>query len=163
MNRTLSTVGTALYKFIFAPVWIMGFGWGTYDMWVHPETVEFNGVKGAITRNDQWLFLAAFVLGTVMVLYFTLPLKRVILTSQGLKVSNYRDEILIPFTAIEAVEQSHWLRARAITVHLRTDTSFGQHITFMPATRTRLAFWRDDEIVAELRQLAHIDSQSDAT
>jgi hypothetical protein len=156
MDRTLSAAATSLLKFVFTPVWILGFGWGTYSLWAHPETVEFNGVVGAATRSDQWLFIFAFILGTAMVLYFAIPLKRVVLTSNGLKVSNYRDEALIPFSAIEGVHQSHWLRPRAVTVHLRSDMAFGGQFIFLPAARNRLLFWQDDEVVAELRHLANI-------
>jgi hypothetical protein len=156
MDRTISAPATPLLKFLLAPAWILGFGWGTYTLWVHPETVEFNGVKGGATRGDQWTFLVALVVGTVMLLYHTLPLKRAILTPTGLRVSNYREEVFIPFTDIQAVTQGRWLRARAVTVHLRTESALGDTITFMPSTRSRLAFWREDEIVAELRSLAHI-------
>ena len=125
-------------KFLLAPAWILGFGWGTYiPLGSTPETVEFNGVKGGATRGDQWTFLVALVVGTVMLLYHTLPLKRAILTPTGLRVSNYREEVFIPFTDIQAVTQSRWLRARAVTVHLRTESALGD--TDHPSCRQREA------------------------
>lgn len=154
MERTLSAGTTFLFKYLFPVVWIGGFGMGTLELWFHPEDVVFNGVRGAASRGDQWWFLAAWVVGSAFLLWMAFPLKRVRLTEQGLHVSNYRTEILIPFGAIARVEQNRWINVRPVTVHLRHDSPFGRRITFMPAGRRRFTFWREDEIVDELRHRA---------
>lgn len=154
MERTLSAGTTFLFKYLFPVVWIGGFGAGTLQLWLHPEDVVFNGVRGAASSGDQWMFLAAWVLGSAFILWMALPLKSVRLTDQGLRVSNYRREIAIPFGAIERVSQSRWINVRPVTVHLRHDSPFGRRVTFIPAGRRRFAFWREDEIVDELRHRA---------
>jgi hypothetical protein len=69
-------------------------------------------------------------------------------------VSNYVAETDIPFRAIERVSQRRWHHVRPVTVWLRTDSRFGDRITFVPAPPSRLTFWREDDIVADLRALA---------
>jgi hypothetical protein len=156
MDRTISAPATPFLKFLLPPVWILVFGWFTYGIWTHPETVVLNGVKGAATRADQWLFLFAFCVGTLIILYYVVPLKRVILTEAGLRISNYHEQILVPFDMIQRVSQSRWIGGRTITIVFRTDTRLGDAIRFAPSTQARLAFWRDDEIVTELRHLARL-------
>lgn len=162
MNRTLSAPSTPFLKFVLAPGWILGFGYGTYDLWMRPSEVVFNGVKGAATSGDQWVFLVAFFAGASLMLFTCIPLKRVILTPTGLRVSNYFTDISVGLSAIEDVRQHRWLGGRAITLALRSSTDLGDTIRFLPATRSRLAFWRDDELVDELRHLAGLPTSAHA-
>jgi hypothetical protein len=153
MKRTLSHPMTPLMKFILPLFWIAGFGYGTLMLWLHPRTVEFNGVRGGAPSGFPWLFLLAFAGGTFALISFALPLKRVVLTEQGLYVSNYRTEIVIPFNIIEAVRQRRLFGGGIIQLDLRRDLGLGTVVKFMPPAR-RLAFWKEDEIVAELRERA---------
>jgi hypothetical protein len=77
-----------------------------------------------------------------------------LLDERQLYVSNYVQEIDIPFSAIVDVRQNFWLNFRPITIFLRETTEFGDRVTFMPKQRIRLQFWRVDPIVTELNQLA---------
>ena len=154
MERTLSAPMTPIVKFIVPPIWMAGFGYGTYELWKNPADVVFNGIKGAATPTDQWLFLGAFLFGALMLTKYCVPLKRVVLTPDGLRVSNFHSDIFVPFPAIEQVSQGRWIGNRVVTVRLRADTGFGDQITFLPSTASRLAFWREDEVVLELRERA---------
>ena len=155
MPQLISTRPTALLKFVLPPFWIAAVGYAIWLLWVHPEVVLTEAGPGG-TRILQWVFLALFV-ASLMVLYaFVTPLRRVQLAPDGLLVSNYRQEIAVPFREIAAVHQ-HWLPTyRLITIDLKNDTPLGRRVVFMPATARRLAFWRsdywrEDDLVRELR------------
>jgi hypothetical protein len=140
-------------KFVFPALWIGVFGYGTLRLWLAPAEVVFNGVKGAATRHDQIVFLLMLVVGTVFIAWTCLPLKRVYLTERGFLVSNYLEEAEVPFGNVERITQNRWLNIRPVTLHLRRESEFGSRIVFLPAGIGRLAFWREDELVAELREL----------
>jgi hypothetical protein len=154
MDRTISASTTFLFKYIFTPLWVGGFGIGTFAILSDPQDVVFNGVRGAATPADQLLFFAFWILGSGFLLWLSVPLKRVRLRADGLSVSNYRREILIPFSAIERVTQNVLISGRHVTIHLRFETPFGRRITFMPAGLGKLVFWKEDDVVKELRQYA---------
>jgi hypothetical protein len=155
VERTLSAPSTPLLKFVLPPVWTALFGYGTFQLWINPAEVVYNGVKGGATPGTQWLFLGAFVVGVLYLAWWCLPLKRAVLAGESVRISNFRSEIVVPVATIERVSQS-WLLGRLITLRLRTDTPFGDRITFLPNTQRGLAFWREDELIRELRELAGI-------
>jgi hypothetical protein len=165
VQRTLSVPHTFLLKFVLPPLWIGGFGYGTWQLWLHPGDVLFDRETGAATPALQWLFLVLFAVGILVLLAFVVPLKRVRLEPDGLRVSNYFREITVPFSNIERVRQNWLPTYRLITLDLRTETPLGGRVIFMPAGPLRLAFWRagywrEDEMVAELRALAGIDQKT---
>jgi hypothetical protein len=149
-------------KFAFPALWVGLFGYGTLRLWIVPADVVFNGVKGAATRHDQILFLAMLALGTLFIAWTCFPLKQVNLTATGFRVSNYFSESVVPFQMVERITQNRWLNVRPITLHLRRPSDFGDRITFLPAGTRRFAFWREDELVAELRGLAGLPSNDDS-
>jgi hypothetical protein len=155
MPRTISSQSTPVLKFVLPPLCAVLFGVAAYALWSDGTGVAFRALRAAMPVLHQWLLLAvlAMLAGSV---FGTCPrLKRVQLTDAGLRVSNYFAETDIPFRAIERISQNRWHHVRPVTVWLRTDSIFGDRITFVPAPRPRLAFWREDEIVADLRALAH--------
>lgn len=159
MLRTLSIRSTPLLKFALAPMWIGAVGYAVWLLWTDPQAALGGREPGASMVALQW-FLLALIAASLLVLFaFVVPLKRVQLASDSLRVSNYVREITVPFGAIARVRQ-HWLPTfRLITLDLRGETPFGHRIIFMPAVPQRLAFWRqsywhEDEMVRELRALA---------
>jgi len=154
VERTLSSGFTFTLKFIFPVLWIGGFGYGTLQLFTHPGEVTYNGVRGGAPPDAKWLFLLMWVLGAATLGWLTARLKRVRIDNDGLLVSNYREEVRVPFAAVTKVTQNRWVNARPITVEFRHETPLGRRATFIPAGRGRFAFWREDEIVAELRRRA---------
>src|SRR5688572_29250854 len=153
MLRTLSIRPTPLLKFALPPLWIGGVGYAIWLLWVHPERV-LDAEPGAATLALQWFFLALFALSLFLLFAFVVPLKRVQLASDGLRVSNYMREITIPFSAIARVRQNWLPTFRLITLDLRTQTPLGRRVIFMPAVPQLMAFWRanywhEDELVRE--------------
>jgi len=154
MDRTISSSITFLFKYIFPVVWVSGFGFGALKLLFQPQDVIFNGVPGAATPADQLFVLVMWGFGSAFVLWVTVPLKRVCLKANGLSVSNYRREILIPFGAIERVSQNVLFSGRHVTIYFRYETPFGRRIKFIPAGFGKLAFWKEDDVVKELRRHA---------
>ena len=156
MVRLLSSRWTFFQKWVFPVVWIAGFGAGTLAIFRDPGGVTYNGVRGGAPPGVEWIFLAAWVAGTTLILWVSLPLKRVRLSDGALLVSNFLGpELRVPFGMIADVRQNRWINARPITVRLRADVpGLGARFTFLPPTRLRFAVWHEDPEVAELRQLA---------
>jgi hypothetical protein len=91
----------------------------------------------------------------VGILRFAIPLKRVELRDGRLYVSNYRREWEIAPNDILSVRQSRWVNSRPIRVQLRYDVEgLGSRFMFIPPSRARLKFWREDPQVEELRRFA---------
>ena len=160
MERTLSVRHTGVLKFVLPPVWIVFFGYGVWQVWSRPEDV-LDADAGLTTAVLKWIFVALFAASLGVLFAFVLPLKRVRLAPDGLRVSNYVREITVPFGAIARVRQSWLPTFRLVTLDLRTETPLGRRVIFMPAGAQRIAFWhseywREDHLVSELRTLAEL-------
>ena len=138
-ERTLSSAWTFWTKFLFPAIWIVGFGYVTL-LWSGggPQT--------------NFVFLVVWIVGTTSILWFYAGLKRVHMDERQLYVSNYIQEIQIPFSAITEVKQNRWINSRPITIYFWNATLFGDKVTFMP--KQRIQFWSVDPVVSELKQLA---------
>ena len=86
------------------------------------------------------------------------PLKEVWLGTDGLIVSNFRDQIDLPFDAIASVTQLTRGTHRHIIVNLREETIFGRRFTFLPLQPKACSPFSsvEDDIAIELR--ARIDA-----
>jgi hypothetical protein len=150
-SRNLSSAWTFVTKFVFPVVWISGFGSGALSLWLG----AFHGRNNELPPPEmRFVFLGVWIVGSVFILWFSASLKRVSVDERQLLVSNYLQEISIPFSAILDVGQNRWVNSRPVTIYLRKATGFGDRITFMPKRRISFAFWRADPVVDELKQLA---------
>ena len=150
-KRTLSSAWTFSAKFVFPAVWISGFGLGTILLWVG----GFHDRNNAMPPPQmKFMFLAVWTLGSTFILWASAALKRVRIDERQLYVSNYVQEICIPFNSIIEVKQNRWLNSRPITIYFRDATEFGDNATFIPKRRIFVQFWRVDPVVNELKQLA---------
>jgi hypothetical protein len=61
-------------------------------------------------------------------------IKRVRSDDTNIYVSNYRQELIIPYTDISAVRQNRFI-SRFATINLRDTSEFGNEIVFMPPLR----------------------------
>jgi hypothetical protein len=148
-ERTLSSAWTFWSKFVFPPVWILGFGAGTILLWLGSQNV---GINATPPPQTKFVFLGVWIAGAALILWVSAGLKRVRMDERQVYVSNYFREIHIPFGAIADVRQNRWLNSRPITIYFRDATEFGDKATFMP--KQRIQFWRIDPVVEELKQLA---------
>jgi len=147
IRRTISSVDTFVFKIIVPIIWIGGFSFTTFQLFSGSD--PFTDTPGSPTPFD---FLALTVVGAGF-LYWTRHFKRVDIDDTALHISNYRQEITVPFRDIEEVSENRWLGIHPVTVHFRRDTDFGTSIVFMPKTRW-FPFFSSHPIVSELRAAA---------
>lgn len=127
MREERIDAGTFLAKFVF-PLFFVG--------------VTFAGTIGlpllGVIRGEMPTLAHACIGLVVMtsgVPYFVLyhfPLKQVWLGEKGLRISNCRSQVLVPYAAVESINQMTWVNMRYVIVTLATDTIFGNRFTFVP-------------------------------
>jgi hypothetical protein len=106
-ERTLSSAWTFWMKFLVPAIWILAFGYVTF-LW-----------SGG-TPQTKFVFLVVWIVGTTSILWVYAGLKRVRVDERQLYVSNYIEEIHIPFSAITEVKQNRWINPR-----YRLQSTFG--------------------------------------
>jgi hypothetical protein len=150
-ERTISSDWTFSMKFVFPTIWISMIGMGTLLSF-------FGGLYG---RDNQappefikWQLLGILIAGTVFIWWSCARLKKVRISNDAIYVSNFRQEVRIPFDAIQEVTENRWINIHPITICFRKATPFGDRIVFMPTIR--LFGWQSHPILGELRQLAHL-------
>ena len=127
-RRELSSLQTVLFKFVFPALWVLVVGWDA---------------------KDDLTFLIIWAVGSTLILWLSVRLKRVEIESGNLYVSNYVREITIPLTDVEHVTEVGWINIQPVTIHLRRATDFGDKITFMPKARF-FGLWSSHPVVDEL-------------
>ena len=158
MQRTLSARSTPLLKFVLAPAWTALAAYVGWQLLFHPADIIAVSDTGVVAPATRWLLLVLLTASLAVLLAFVVPLKRVALTPDGLRISNYRREITVPFSAIARVRQNWLPTFRLVTVDLSSATPLGRRVIFMPAGAGRVAFWRaaywqQDPVVTELQSL----------
>ncbi|HEY8793906.1 MAG TPA: hypothetical protein VIM15_03100 [Gemmatimonadaceae bacterium] len=157
MTRTLSTRWTFFIKIFLPAIWIPGFAAGVIIAFQHPESVIYNGVRGAAPAGIGFQFLFAWIMGSAFMLFAGVRLKRVRVADGSLLVSNFVSEWRVPFSLISEVFQSRLLfDGKPIIIRLREDIGCGRTVTFLPLFRWRFRHWKQDPFVNELRQLAEL-------
>jgi hypothetical protein len=150
----LSSRWTYLVKYILGPLWMVLIG-----LVVGTVVFSLRDSRGAAGDPPPWfapwIFVGVGLVACVGILRFAIPLKRVELRDGRLYVSNYRREWEIAPNDILSVRQSRWVNSRPIRVQLRYDVEgLGSRFMFIPPSRARLKFWREDPQVEELRRFA---------
>jgi hypothetical protein len=146
--RNLSSGLTWLYKFAFPTVWICGFGAGTLALFLvsedarDPELLEL-----------RWLFLGGLLIGTAMIYWSLIRLKKVSLVGDEFVISNYRKEIRVKIRDVGKVTGSVLWNPELAWLHFRVTTDFGTSAQFMPPMRFSLNPFSRHPIVEELNLL----------
>jgi hypothetical protein len=149
--KTISSALTLYYK-VFPVLWGSGFGLGTMLLWLE----VFRGKDNELPPEGvKYIFTAVWVVVTPALWRLCAGLKRVRIDGTQLYVSNYLEEISIPFTNVADVTENRWINIHPITIHLKNTTLFGDKLTFMP--KSRFFGWTTDPAVRELKELARID------
>lgn len=145
--RQLSSSLTFVWKFIIPLLWLTGFGIAT--------VVVFRASEDA-SRPDgtwmHWLFLVAFIVGTVLIFWAVARIKRVSLKRDKLIISNFRTEIDVPLKYVSHFKGSILLSPELIWIKFKRRTDFGESIVFMPPIRFRSGFTRPP-MTAELNEM----------
>jgi len=141
MVERLSSLQTFFGKFIAPPIWIGVFG--------------FVVMKSRLDAKVWPLMFAAWIVGSGFIYWSCVRLKRVSIDDQFLYVSNYLQEIAVPFSFIGDVTQTPWMNNQTVTIHFKLTTEFGDNIVFLPSFRFS-PFIGPHPVVARLKQLAKI-------
>ena len=139
--KRLSSILTIVYKFIFPAAWLLGFGFGVLRM--------------LINNHPRGLFFAAItIVGCFVFLLLCFPLKMVWVGEDYLIVSNFFKKIKIPLHSIDTIRENKWINTKNVTIDLKTDTEFGQHIVFMPCLHFGDIFnlWSDSSTTKFLKE-----------
>jgi hypothetical protein len=157
MERDLSSRWTLIAKYVVPGIWISLVGASVVAAYQRSRAVVYTGRHGTARpfgANENLIF---WLLGSAFFLWFSLSIKRVRLSDGAILVSNHFNEWRVPFALIESVSQNRWLKHRPVTIRLRADVGCGTSVKFLPPHRWGLfRFWREDPVVAQLRELAGI-------
>lgn len=148
-RRRLSSLQTFIFKFLFPPLWIIGFGHGTVLMWQENPPVPDDW---SFPISPRWIFVIAWVFGSAMIGWMLLGLKRVATDGKQLWISNYLREIVVPLADVTEIKEWRWTEPRLVTLHLRLDHGMGETMRFMARVRMFL-FWRAHPDVTWLREV----------
>ena len=149
--KTISSRATLYFK-LLPVLWSSGFGLGTILLWVG----DFRGKNNELPPEGmKYIFTVAWAVGTTASWGLCAGLKRVRIDGTRLYVSNYLEEISIPFSDVVKVTEDRWVNIHPVTIHLKNATEFGDRIKFMP--KSRFFGWTSHPVVHELKNLAGID------
>jgi hypothetical protein len=144
-GRRLSSRLTFFYKVVLPAAWIGIFGAVTVTLFVAP-------VRGAgDVLTARWIMLAATAVGAVVFRLTCIPLKRVALGPSSFFVSNFREEIELPFAEVARISGSRFVNPPVIRLELRRPGRFGQRIVFAPPVR--LLGFGEHPLARELRDI----------
>ena len=102
----------------------------------------------------------AFVfVATVFIFWLSARIQRVGYAGRDLIVSNYLRQERIPFDNVEVAEPVWWYYRRMVRVRMRTHTSFGYVVYYIPKWAAIKCFWVAPE--KELQELLSTNPTSD--
>ena len=153
LDGTLSSSMTIFYKYVFLPIWSGGFGYGTFLLFEHPETVTFNRVRGGAPHGIEWLFLGAWVLGTGLLSLFALRLRSVRVSGDILYLGSFAREVEVHRRQVLRAELVPWLMPAVVRLMYITPEGLERTVWFMPRFRW-LSGQIDDNLVSNLNALA---------
>ena len=136
-KRVLSTWATLPVKWLFPLCWSLGWGAGTVELLLHPDTTPYNGVPGAAPPGFGLFMLLAWVVGTTFAAALGWGLKRVVLDGDVLVVSNYLRRVRVPLGDVEGVQRSRFPHNGGVEITLVHPTVLGRHVRFIAGGQYR--------------------------
>jgi hypothetical protein len=86
-------------------------------------------------------FIAFVLLASAFILWLSRRIQRVGYTERDLIVSNYSRQERIPFEQVQTAEPVWWYYRRMVRIQLRSRTSFGQVVYYIPKWAVFKCFW----------------------
>jgi hypothetical protein len=107
----------------------------------------------------RWEFLAAWLIGSAFLVWFSRRLRRVLVHGGVLTASNYFHTISVPVAAISRIRQSCLSNPQTISIYLDRETVLGRKIVFVPCGRARFCSRRPttealDQLIATSERVA---------
>ena len=132
-------------------------------LWLAAVVGAFSGIllkTGHFFIAPGFRPVIAFVfLATVFMFWLSARIQRVGYAGRDLIVSNYLRQERIPFDNVEAAEPVWWYYRRMVRVRMRTHTSFGYVVYYIPKWAAIKCFWVAPE--KELQELLSTNPTSD--
>lgn len=100
-RQSLSSIFTIIYKVIFPTIWLGGFGMGTIAILLSESRLD-------------WGYVFILLIGFPLFYFFGFPLKSVEIDERYLYVSNYIKTVGVPFSQIEEVTESPFIKIHPI-------------------------------------------------
>jgi hypothetical protein len=149
MIRTLSAPGTFAQRYVFLVLWFCILGGINILMWWGKL---FDPHGGPPSPEAKIVFLVIWLVPPLVAAWLTRSLKRVRMSDEGLLISDYRREILVPFSAIESISPHSKVEPfQPVEIRFRAPTEFGDGIQFVPRARYGFLPWPDPAL-SELRE-----------
>ena len=124
---------TPFSKFVLPVVVGGASGWLTIMSFRDPGPVVYPGLVAFL----RWLVVGVCVAGTLYSVQLAVRLRRVRIDQSGVLVSNYREEIHVPFAAIADVTyEIYGFRAVYVTLTFHETTPLGRRAVFVPPLGT---------------------------
>ena len=101
-----------------------------------------------------YIVIAIMIVILFVIFKYTFPLKEIWLGHDHIIVKNFSRRITVPLYSIVSVKENKWFNPHYVTIKLRSDTEFGQKITFIPDRRVGDAFQflKDSKVTKRLKQ-----------
>lgn len=152
MRDPLSSANTFFWKFVFPVVWIGAFVTGTAALFL--TDIDVRHEAGQVPPQDmKWMFLIATVVGSVLIYWGGVRLKRIAIDDHALYISNYLKEIVVPLQELERVSENRVINTHPVTLSFRRETEFGRRVVFIPKARF-FGFLSSHPVVDQLRTAA---------
>jgi len=150
MRKLISSQSTFFYKIIFTTMWIGMFSLGTLLMWFGVS--NGNGELDPEINESKWICLVVTIIGTIIIYWYCMRLKKVEVDEEGFHVSNYLKTITIPVHDLEDVSGSIFIVPELIWLKFKQTTEFGYKIVFIPPLRLFGGF-NEHPLVSQLKTL----------
>jgi hypothetical protein len=153
---------TGVYKYIFPLVWIGIFGWGTLQLFINPETVSFNNVRGGAPPGTEWLFLALWLMGSGALMWLSYRLAWLRVIDDTLHITRFGRETRIPPRLIRSVEELKNVQPHMIRIRFMDETGRDRIVWVMPEFRLRTGEAAAASLVTDLQSLVQASRVSAA-
>lgn len=125
--KRLSSQLTFFYKYIFTSLWLILFLAVTGLIFISSDPE----IKKLTDRSEFPVIVFVAFVAAALLLWCYVPIKKVELLDNGIRVSNFTDTVDIPMEQIKSVSASWLINPELIWIHLRSPSAFGTTIRFI--------------------------------
>jgi hypothetical protein len=158
MDRVLSSGATLLYKIILPLAVLALIGAFAVDLYLHYDTIVFNGKRGAAGPHGWYWALAVWIAAAAFFWVVFAPLKKVSVEGDHLVVSNFLRKWRVPFSSVANVRMVPSTRPCPIIIEMKENLGFGKSAKFLAKGSTQRYSAAPYGQLAALRELVGLDA-----
>ena len=143
---------TGFFKYLFPPVWISIFGWGTLQLFVNPESVRFNGVVGGAPAGFEWIMLAIWLAGSGVILGIAWRLVWVRIADGRIYIKRFWHELPVDPGWIRSVDMGPRFQPRVVTIKFMDRDGRDRVVWLMPTFEWPSGRLAEPHLVEHLQQ-----------